>query len=187
MRQFFLTAAALVVTLAGLGLADDASAQSGRKIEEFFGHWAGQGLTSTGPGEDYTQDDRASDIVIEPEGTGFKVTWTTLQVKQAQTALDPNESSVKAAVQTFLPSGMPGVWYEHANGNFADGKNFAWARIDGDSLIVTNALMADDGGYDVTSYERTLVDNDHMKLRFTRFHNGDITRRVKADLERQAD
>lgn len=188
MRQFILTAAALFLACAGLGLAgDEAQAQSGRKIEDFYGHFAGQGLTSSGPGEDYTQDDRASDVVIKQEAMGFSINWTTLQVKPVQTALDPNESSIKAAVQTFVPSPKPGVWYEQANGNITDGKNFAWARIDGDSLVVTNVLLADDGSYDVTSYERTLVDANHMKLRFTRFHNGDITRRVKAELERQTD
>lgn len=150
-------------------------------IADFYGTFEGEGSTlseegTTGP------NDRVAYVEIAAVEDGFSVAWTTLMLNEPQPSL--TEGRVKTAELIFKPAGE-NVWHSTKNGKPGDGKPWSWARLDGDTLIITTLLLRANGTYDITSYERTLKSKDLMELRFTRFKDGDITRRVKADLARK--
>lgn len=169
--------AAAVVMLAGTAFAEP------RKIEDFYGEFIGEGATLTDIGETPSPNDRAANVVISPEGSGFKVEWTTMRTREPVS--EAQRSTVKWAELTFGAADAKGVWYEMSNEGMGGGKPFIWARIDDDTLVITTVILREDGSYDLTSYERKLKSKDDMELTFTRFRDGEIVRRAKADLKRQ--
>ncbi|GJL84205.1 MAG: hypothetical protein DHS20C01_38390 [marine bacterium B5-7] len=67
-----------------------------------------------------------------------------------------------------------------------NGEPYAWARITDRTLIVYMMLIADDGGYEVQTYNRTLKDNGDFITQYSRFRNGQVVRTLKATLNRQS-
>lgn len=181
MTRGFMAGLALLLWLVAPAAAED------RKIEDFYGHFAGNAATGDGPGDTYNQENRAADVEITASETGFSVSWTTLQVQDPDSPGAGQSASVKTATLNFASGPTPGIWYEVKNlPTHTPKKPFTWARLVENKLIITTIIIQENGAYDVTSYERTLTTKDKMELRFTRFKNGDITRRVKAELDRDS-
>lgn len=151
-------------------------------IADFYGTFEGEGMTLPEAGETPAAPDRVSGVEITPQGDGFSLRWTTMMM--GETTPVATDARVKTSEQVFRRVGE-NVWHEVKNTNPGAGKPFAWARLSGDTLVVTTLILRDDGTYDMTSYERRLVRPDTMELIFTRFKNGDISRRVKAELKRK--
>ena len=57
----------------------------------------------------------------------------------------------------------------------------------GDTLTINQLVIAEDGQWDATVYDRTLKDADHMNLAFTRVTNGVIARQAKLSMTRSKD
>jgi hypothetical protein len=156
------------------------------KIADFYGHFEGSASTSEGATETYLEN-RGSDVSIQPDPNGFTVSWTTLQVKGDETATAGTNASVKTKELTFKPAGSEGLWLSAANTpTLEPGKAFSWARITGSTLVLMTVILQPNGDYDMTNYERTLKTKDKMELRFTRWKNGEMKRRVSAELDRVA-
>jgi hypothetical protein len=155
-------------------------------ISDFYGHFEGSAKTSEGGSSDPIEN-RGSDVEILAEADGFSVSWTTLQVKGEDAASSGTEASVKTKTLTFKPSGSPGLWFSTDNTpTLTPGKGFIWARIQEKTLVINTVIIQPNGDYDLTSYERTLTSKDKMDLRFTRWKNGNMVRRVNAELGRVA-
>jgi len=63
------------------------------------------------------------------------------------------------------------------------GEPYVWARVRGDTLTVYSVFVTDDGGYEMQSYDRTLV-NAGMELAFTRVADGRPAETITAKLTR---
>jgi hypothetical protein len=88
---------------------------------------------------------------------------------------------------TFKSNKKPNLFVELKSGNAMDGKKTTWARIAGDTLTINQLVIAEDGQWDATVYDRTLKDADHMNLAFTRVTNGVIARQAKLSMTRSKD
>ena len=165
----------ITVALAFVALFVASTAQAaGRKIEDFYGRWIGTGQATQGVVNPVTTQSRDSEVIIEKAADGFKISWTTM----SSAINDGSRSRVKAAAMTFKRTKKPGVFVELKSGHALDGKKTTWARISGDMLSIAQLVVADDGQWDATVYDRTLKGPDQMTLAFTRVTNGTIARQA---------
>jgi hypothetical protein len=145
-----------------------------RKIDDFYGRWIGTGQATQGVVNPVATQSRDSEVIIEKTADGFKISWTTM----SSTINDGSRSKVKATSMTFKRTKKPGVFAELKSGYALDGKKTTWARISGDMLSIAQLVVADDGQWDATVYDRTLKNADQMTLAFTRVTNGTIARQA---------
>ncbi len=152
-----------------------------RPLADFFGQYTGAGIADTGALETTDISHRDLAVLIEPAENGFKLTWTTYFVSEAEnTDVSFKE---KSATLTFAKTDDESRFDAVGTGDPLTGAPATWARLDGASLIVNSVQVKPNGKYDVTSYIRTLTD-DGLDVTFIRFKNGNVTRRVRADLMR---
>jgi len=171
----------ITTMLALVALSVPAIAQAAdRKIDEFYGRWLGTGEASEGAAGAARTQARDSEVIIERAADGFKISWTTM----SSDASAPTKSKVKTAELTFKPGGKPGFFVEVKAGNPLDGKKSTWARIAGDTLSINQLVVAADGQWDVSVYDRTLKDPKTMELQFTRITNGKIARQASLKMTR---
>lgn len=142
-----------------------------RRIDDFYGRWIGTGQATQGQTATQSRD---SEVIIEKAADGFKISWTTM----SSMIEDGSRSKVKATSLTFRRTKKPGVFVELKSGHALEGKKTTWARISGDMLSIAQLVVADDGQWDATVYDRTLKGSDQMSLAFTRVKNGAIARQA---------
>jgi hypothetical protein len=165
-----------------LALASAAEAAD-RKIEDFYGRWIGSGQATKGIVNPVTTQSRDSEVIIERAADGFKVTWTTMSSDVA----DASRAKVKTSSLTFKRGKKPNLFIDVKSGHAMDGKKTTWARITGDTLSIVQLVVAEDGQWDVTVYDRTLKGGDDMALAFTRITNGTIARQASLAMKRAKD
>lgn len=187
-RLFALILLAFGATVAGSGTS--AAQQSGEAAPEtvaldaFFGHWRGQGVAE-GENEMFlSMSARDIDVTIRPHDDAFTVAWTT--VIRAGSPDDP-EIRRNSATLFFEPTDRENVWEAEGSENpLDDGAPLSWARLEGATLTVYQLVISERGGYDLTSYARTL-EEDRMILVFTRLQDGAPVRSVRGRLTREAE
>lgn len=156
-----------------------AAGAADRRIEDFYGRWIGSGEATGGEGAVATQA-RDSEVIIEKAVDGFKISWTTMSSDLA----DATRSRVRSSELTFKRGKTPDSFVDVKSGHALDGKKTTWARVAGDTLSITQLVVADDGQWDVTVYDRALKDGDEMTLAFTRITNGAIARQASVAMVR---
>lgn len=170
---------ALVLGLVAAAVLSTAQAAD-RKIDDFYGRWVGTGQATQGTAVTQSRD---SEVVFEKAADGFKVSWTTM----SSNVNEASKSKVKASEITFKRGKKPGVFVDVKSGSATEGKKTTWARLSGDTLSIIQLVMADDGQWDVTQYDRTLKGNDAMTLNFTRVSNAAIARQASLQMTRAKD
>ena len=173
---------ALALGTAALLLATAAQAAD-RKIEDFVGRWIGSGQATQGAATAKATQSRDSEVVIEKAADGFKISWTTM----SSSVDDGSKSKVKTSSLTFKKGKAPNVYTDVKSGSATDGKKTTWARIWGSTLSITQLVIAEDGQWDVTIYDRSLKDADHMNLAFKRITNGTVAREAALSMTRAKD
>ena len=151
-----------------------------RKIDDFYGRWVGTGQATQGTAVTQSRD---SEVVFEKAADGFKVSWTTM----SSNVNEASKSKVKASEITFKRGKKPGVFVDVKSGAATEGKKTTWARLSGDTLSIVQLVMAEDGQWDVTQYDRTLKGADAMTLNFTRISNATIARQATLQMTRAKD
>ncbi|MEQ1754089.1 MAG: hypothetical protein ABL973_08135 [Micropepsaceae bacterium] len=151
-----------------------------RKVDDFVGRWIGTGQATQGPTSPVATQSRDSEVIIEKTADGFKISWTTMSSDVG----NGSESKVKASSLTFKPGKHANLFVDLKSGDAMQGKKTTWARIAGDTLTINQLVIGEDGQWDVTVYDRTLKDADHMNLAFTRVTNGAIARQAKLAMTR---
>lgn len=172
----------LALGMAALLLASVAQAAD-RKVEDFVGRWIGSGQATQGGSSTAVTQSRDSEVIIEKAADGFKISWTTM----SSSVTDGSKSKVKTSSLSFKKGKKPGVFTDVKSGHAAEGKKTTWARISGDTLTITQLVIADDGQWDVTVYERTLKGTDQMGLAFKRISNGTVARQAALAMTRARD
>jgi hypothetical protein len=170
---------ATMLALVALSLSTTAQAAD-RKIDEFYGRWLGTGEATQGAAAPVKTQSRDSEVIIERAADGFKISWTTM----SSDVSDATKSRVKTAQLTFKPGGKPGYFVEVKSGDALGGKKTTWARVSGDVLTINQLVVADDGQWDVSVYDRSLKDTNTMDLAFTRITNGKIARQASLRMTR---
>ena len=173
-------------TLLGLALsawlgAAPAGAQGGG-IQQFFGSYVGEAVSESGDG----LDKRDINAEIAPQGKGFKVSFTVV-VKRGTDKPRRDEYTI-----AFLPSKRAGIYSSAMRtdvfGNAVPkdplvGDPYMWARVDGSKLWRYALFVTEAGGYEMQTYEYTLVPGG-LDLRYSRVRDGEVLRTVTGKLKK---
>ncbi len=173
-------AALLFVALAfGLLQAAACTAQTAAKIENFYGHYVGQGIAKDRESVVFDHALRVLDTTIAPAPDGaFSVKWQTV-VRDSESK-DPKSTS---QVLVFKPTDRPGIFGAIDNRDPIAGGTYAWAEIEGRSLIVNVfSVQANGNGY-WAIYDRKLT-ADGIDLTFRRVEGTGTTRIVHGKLKK---
>jgi hypothetical protein len=171
----------LAVVWSILLAAGDAEAQGGG-IQRFYGTYAGEAVSESGN----ELDKRDISVEITPQGKGFKVKWTAV-IKRGGDQPRREERTI-----TSLPAKRPDIFSSAMRtdqfGNAVpldplSGDPYIWARIDGDKLWMYALFVTETGGYEMQTYERTLVPGG-MNLRYSRVRDGEVLRTVTGKLKK---
>ena len=175
-RGVRLILAASVLLAAGI-----AEAQGGG-IQQFYGTYAGEAVSESGN----ELDKRDISVEVTPQAKGFKVKWTAV-IKRGT---DPPRREERTIV--FLPSKRPEIFSSAMQtdvfGNAVPldplkGDPYIWARLDGAKFWMYALFVTETGGYEMQTYERTLVPGG-MNLRYSRVRDGEIMRTVTGKLKK---
>jgi len=166
--------------------ASPAAGADDSPISPFLGAY--EGITRAAEGEVKSRD--LSVVIREFDRNGFEVRWCTLIFKPG------DELKGRSQVIYFRPhAGKPAGVFVATPSNVAagaasdqplDGRPFAWANVKGRTLTVNVLTIAEDGGYAMQTYNRTLTETG-LALAFTWVHNGRVEKTVRGELERLED
>jgi hypothetical protein len=158
-----------------------AEAQGGG-FQRFLGSYAGEAVSASGD----ELDKRDISAEITGQGKGFKVKWTVV-IKRGG---DPPRR-VEYTI-TFFPTKRPDIYSSAMRtdvfGNAVpldplNGDPYIWARLDGDKFWMYALFVTETGGYEMQTYERTLVPGG-MDLRYSRVRDGEVLRTVTGKLKK---
>ncbi|MCE8507023.1 hypothetical protein KBY31_10315 [Ruegeria pomeroyi] len=136
---------------------------------------------------DGTTEMRDMDVMIEETKDGFTVSWSTT-IQKPDGRIKESDYSVD-----FLPSTRDGVYAAAMRRNVfghtvqldpMKGEPYVWGRIAGDTLTVFSLFVADDGGYEMQQFDRTLAEGG-LILNFSRVKNGRPAKSVETFLQKQ--
>lgn len=158
-------------------------AQAQAKLDAFIGNWLGAGVAETKADTSRFQlAQRELDVDIRPAGTGgFEIIWSTKQKLRNQTGTA--EGGWKLTTLVFVPAGE-GQW-STTSGDPLNGGQFAWARIEDNSLVIRTFKVDEEGNGESQLYRRT-VTGDTMELFYMRAVDGEIKRTAMGRLARKA-
>ena len=154
----------------------------GQDFQRFYGTFAGEAISETGD----ELDKRDISVEISGQGKGFKVKWTVV-IKRGKDQPRREERTI-----TFMPSKRPDIFSSAMRtdvfGNSVPldpiaGEPYVWARLDGPKLWMYALFVTETGGYEMQTYERTLVPGG-MDLRYSRVRDGEILRTVSGKLKK---
>lgn len=177
MRTLGMTLALLI------GFAIPAFAETAA-IKPFLGQFSGTAVMKNRDAVFFGTVARDLDTRIVETADGFRVSWITRQADDVTVAergrRRPRESSFD-----FAPTGRPGVFKAVQSGDIASGQPYAWARLEGRTLIVYVMEVLADGTPATATYTRTIA-GDEMTLTFMSSRAGEPMRVVSGKLKRKA-
>ncbi len=152
-------------------------------IKAFYGEFRGGGVAENADSVYFGVTARDFDVVIAPDGNGFKVTWTSV-IRSGGTPGNPDVRR-KSAALVFEPTARAGIWRARNSADPVTGGQVGWAHIRNNTLSVYLMVVRDDGRYELQQYDRTIMPTG-MELVFTRLRNGEEVRTVKGRLVKVA-
>lgn len=175
MRRFWLVLTCVIGVLAPAEAAD-------LNIAAFYGRWQGNAISETDRSINFAVTARDLDVLIQPAGNGFRVSWTTIRRQKG----DPTNPTLekRATELVFRPAAQPGVWRAEGASDPMQGQ-YAWAGIQGRTLTVNVMTIGDGGTYELQSFARRLSDMG-MELEFDRIIDGEKVRTAKGRLVKVA-
>ena len=154
--------------------------------EGFYGEFVGEGASDVAD-EIEPRDLR---VIIRRAGRGFEVEWVTVVHKtggqtRRSTYAVRFVRSVRAG--TFASAMRRDMFGREVPLDPMKGDPFVWATLAGSTLTVHALLIPADGGYEIQTYERTLLEGGKLMLEFHRVKNGRVLRTVRGSLKRVGD
>ena len=152
-------------------------------ISKFYGKYSGE-TTDNSSGKEVK---RNLGVEIKKTGKGFNVSWQTTSIK-SDGRVKTKEYSID-----FIPSERENIYSSAMKTNLFGGKQaldplkgdpYVWARINGDNLIIHALVINDNGGFELLTYDRQLVE-DGMSLVFSRIDEVHEVKHIEAKLIRQ--
>jgi len=160
----------VMIWMACLVVVASPSSAADAALSQFFGEYVGHATQA--PNEPLAPRDLS--IKIRPHGSdSFTLEWTTVILR----ADGPKRQSYTV---DFSPSERRNIYSSAMHRDLfgqsepldpLKGDPYLWARINDRTLTVYAMLIADDGGYEMQIYERTLTEGG-MLLKFSRNRNG---------------
>lgn len=163
----------VLLALSGPAFAQDAS------IRAFAGTWEGVGIAENRDSLYFGVSTRDLNVRITPRDRSFEVFWTTL-IRSGGSPENPDMRRREASL-TFRPTDNPGVFEARSSENPITGGVLSWARLHGNTLSVYQMTLNEEGGYELTSYDRTLT-GAGLDFTFRRIRDGEPVRTVEGRL-----
>ena len=183
------TAFARPVLAAVFGLAAVAvapRAEAAGLDQRFIGNWSGTASITDYASGDQKAMNREIVIDIRKVGNeGFEV-YNSLVTTTSETEMKvvAGRTGPSAMHTIFQPTGVPGHWAAQKTCNDPAKKiGCAWARLDGDTLVIDLFAIDKDGVGQLSSNKRTLT-ADGMKITFRRMANGEVSRIAEGTLKK---
>lgn len=176
--RFFLSVLAVIVCTALLTQAALAD------IERFVGTYAGSAVVEQADGTALPRD---MSVTISQKGDGFRVQWSSITYREDGRAREKSYSIdfvLSERDSVFAAAMKRNVFGHTVQLDPMKGEPYVWSRIAGDTLTVYSLFVAEDGGYEMQQFDRTLTEGGLM-LDFKRISDGTPRRSVKTFLKRQ--
>lgn len=151
------------------------------EIARFVGTYHGSAEVVSADGTALKRD---MSVDISETDIGFRVGWTSITYRS------DGEAREKSYLIEFVPSKRGDVFAAAMKRNVfghdvqldpMKGEPFVWSRIERDTLSVYSLYVAEDGGYEIQQFDRTLAVGG-LKLEYQAIRNGAIQRTVTAFL-----
>ena len=154
-------------------------AQDTVPLAAFNGVWEGSAIAENADSLYFGVTTRDMNVEIRPAGGGFRIVWTAV-LRQGG---DPQNPDVyrRSAELVFRAADRPNLYQAESSGNPLEGGVQSWARLHGSTLSVYQLALNEQGGYELTSYDRTLTGTG-MELVFQRLRDGEPVRTVTGRL-----
>ena len=178
-RPRLLCVFAVCAGLLMLAIPCSSSAQSPLPIAAFAGTWEGVGVAENSDSLYFGVSTRDLNVRITPASRGFEVFWTTL-VRGGGSPENPDTRRREARL-VFEATDDPEIFQSDDSGNPITGGVMSWARLHGQTLSIYQMALNDRGGYELTSYDRTLT-GVGMEFEFRRLRDGEPVRTVSGRL-----
>ncbi|WP_281972138.1 hypothetical protein [Ruegeria faecimaris] len=153
-------------------------------IEPFVGSYVGSANVVDANG---TETPRDMSVSIQELKNGFNVSWKTTtyklngRVKEQAFSIDFQTSDRS---DIFSAAMKRNVFGHEVPLDPMQGEPFVWGRIEGQTLTVFSLFIAENGGYELQQYDRTLAEGG-LNLSFSRFRNGTKSRSVETFLTKE--
>lgn len=151
-------------------------------ISRFVGTYVGSAEVTLADGSKQPRD---MNVVIEQTKDGFIVRWSSTSIRS-----DGSRNEKSYSVE-FVPSDRGEVFAAAMKRNVfghsvqldpMKGEPYVWGRIHDDTLTVYSLFVAEDGGYEIQQFDRTLATGG-LTLDYQSVRNGQINRTVTTFLE----
>ena len=174
MKSAFVAVALIVVA---------ATAQADEDYEPFIGEFAGKFVSE----DDGVTKSRDMSVRIKETSDGFNVSWKTTTFKH-------DEPKTKSYSIDFIESDREHIYKAAQKKNVFGGREpldplkgdaYAWARVDGPKLTIYALVITENGGYEMQTYDRILLGDNNLHLKFSRIRDGETLRTIDTTLYRQ--
>ena len=154
-------------------------AQQTVPLDAFVGVWEGSAIAENADSLYFGVTTRDMNVEVRPVAGGFRIVWTAV-LRQGG---DPQNPDVyrRSAELVFQAADRPNLYEAESSGNPLEGGVQSWARLHGSTLSVYQLTLNEQGGYELTSYDRTLSGTG-MELTFQRLRDGEPVRTVTGRL-----
>lgn len=158
-------------------------ANAAEDYEPFIGKFAGKIVTEDGG----VEQPRDMSVEIKESKGGFNVSWKTTTFKH-------DEPKTKSYSIDFVESEREHIYKAAQKKNVFGGREpldplkgdaYAWARIDGPKLTIYALLITDKGGFEMQTYDRILLGDNNLHLKFSRIRDGETLKTIDTNLYRQ--
>ena len=159
------------------------TAANAEEFDIFIGQYEGQYVHPDGD----KKKNRDLSVKIQKVKDGLNISWATTTFKNSK----PKR---KIYSIDFLATERDHVYFAAQKKNVFGGREpldpmkgepYAWARIEGRSITVFVLTIAEDGGYEIQTYDRNLITDNTLEVRFTRIRNGEVIAAIEAVLARK--
>jgi len=179
MATMVLRAVLLAAFLTGFAPRHDAGAATSLPIKAFYGKWVGKGIAKSPESIYLGLTSRDINVTIGPREGGFKIDWTTVIHLGGEG--DEPKIRRKAKSVEFSATGKVNVFKAVPSADPMSGDDYAWARIDYQTLTVYLLTIDAEGIYNLQSYARTLTGLG-MELVFSSIRDNRQRRTAKGKL-----
>ena len=175
LKTYFVSFFILTMTAAGQQATAD-------EIDPFIGKYMGE----THDVQNDREVKRDLSVEISKRKNGFRIEWKTTKLKSS------GKTSTKEYSIEFDATERDHIYSSAMKANLFGGRQpldpmkgdpYVWAKIEGKVITVHAMIIAEDGGYEMLSYKRSLVKSG-LNLDFTRVKNGVPQRKIMAHLDR---
>ena len=158
-------------------------ARADEEFEPFIGKFEGRYTTEEGG----IEKSRDLSVSIHETSDGFNVSWKTTTFKK-------KKKKTKSYSIDFIDTDREHIYQAAQKKNVFGGREpldpmkgdpYVWARFEGPKLTVYALNVTEDGGYEMQTFDRVLMDDKNLHLQFSRFRNGEALKSIDTILYRQ--